>query len=131
MRLHNKGFSLIEAMLAVTMMAMILAPLLMLEGLVFDGVTRISEQFRRSLFAHNFLYQAVREQPIKAREFNLEQRKDLPPTNLRYKLKKVGDGVFKNQANLYRQEVTMMVNGKEQDSLVTYIFKPAEPKNEK
>lgn len=133
MRSLNKGFSLIEAMLAVTMMGMILAPLFLLEGTVFDGVTRITEQFRRYLFAHNFLYQVAREQSPKVREFSLEQKKDIPPTTLQYKLKKVSDGVFKNQKNLYRQEVLISTKDAkiQKDSLVTYLFKPTELKNEK
>ena len=133
MRSLSKGFSLIEAMLAVAMMGMILAPLFLLEGTVFDGVTKITEQFRRYLFAHNFLYQVAREQSPKVRDFNLEQKKELPATTLQYKLKKVSDGVFKNQKNLYRQEVLISTNNSKtpKDSLVTYLFKPTEMKNEK
>lgn len=133
MRSLSKGFSLIEAMLAVTMMGMILAPLFLLEGTVFDGVTKITEQFRRYLFAHNFLYQVAREQQPKVRDYTLEQKKELPSTSLRYTLKKVNDGVFKNQKNLYRQEVLISNQDSkiQKDSLVTYVFKPTEMKNEK
>lgn len=133
MRLLSKGFSLIEAMLAVTMMGMILAPLFLLEGTVFDGVTKITEQFRRYLFAHNFLYQAAREQQPKVRDYTLEQKKELPSTTLKYTLKKATDGVFKNQKNLYRQEVLISSQDSKtpKDSLVTYLFKPTEMKNEK
>lgn len=133
MRSLSKGFSLIEAMLAVTMMGMILAPLFLLEGTVFDGVTKITEQFRRYLFAHNFLYQVAREQQPKVRDYTLEQKKELPSTTLRYTLKKVNDGVFKNQKNLYRQEVLISTQDSkiQKDSLVTYVFKPTEIKNEK
>lgn len=133
MRLLSKGFSLIEAMLAVTMMGMILAPLFLLEGTVFDGVTKITEQFRRYLFAHNFLYQTIREQSPKTRDFTLEQKKETPATTLQYRLKKVTDGTFKNQKNLYRQEVLISTQDSKspKDSLVTYLFKPTEMKNEK
>lgn len=133
MRFKNEGSTLIETMLAVTMMAMILAPLFLLENTVFDGVTRVTEKFRRYLFAHNFLYDAQRKQPINAREFTLEQKQLVPETTLRYKLSKVGDGVFKKQSNLYKQEVVISSKDKEvsQESLVTYIFKPVQIKNEK
>lgn len=133
MRSLNKGFSLLEAMIAVTIMGMILAPLFLLEGTVFNGVTKVTEQFRRYLFAHNFLYQVSREQSPKVRDFTLEQKKELPPTTLDYKMKKVSDGVFKNQKNLYRQEVIITAKDKKipKDSLVTYLFKPVEINNEK
>ena len=88
---------------------------------------------QRSGLDHNFLYQTSREQSPKVRDFTLEQKKDIPPTNLRYSLKKVSDGVFKNQKNLYRQEVTIIAQDRKipKDSLVTYLFKPVEINNEK
>lgn len=133
MRSLSKGFSLLEAMLAVAIMGMVLAPLFLLEGTVFDGVTKITEQFRRYLFAHNFLYQVVREQSPKVRDYTLEQKKETPATTLQYRLKKVTDGAFKNQKNLYRQEVLISSQDSKtpKDSLVTYLFKPTEMKNEK
>lgn len=133
MRFKNEGSTLIETMLAVTMMAMILAPLFLLENTVFDGVTRITEQFRRYLFAHNFLYEAQRKQPDDAREFSLEHKEIMPETSLRYTLKKVSDGVFKKQTNLYRQEVVITSKDKHvaKDTLVTYIFKPIKIQDEK
>lgn len=107
MNFKNSGFSLIEAMLAVTIIGLVLAPLFLLEGTVFDQVTRAAYSFERFVIAQNFLYQARRAQPIASRDFSLEGKHERPLVQLEYRLMPVPENSVLSKFSLCRDQVTV------------------------
>lgn len=130
MHFKNDGFALIEAMFAVLLIGIVLSSLFLLENTVVENVGTLTQRYRRFLFAHNFLYEARRNQPLNAKEFTLEQKKNIPTTQLKYELKPVSEkSDFKNMRNLYKETIT--ITGPERapkEFYIAYRFKKQEPK---
>lgn len=130
MHFKNKsGFTLIEAMLAVAIMGIILTPLFLLEGTVFQGVSRFAQIFRRYMFAKEYLYEMRREQKEDATSLTLERNtKDIQPaTILRYTLGPVASqSSLKDFKRLYKETVRAsgMDRSVEPVTVVGFIFKP-------
>ena len=124
----KKGFTLIEAMLAVTIVALIVAPIFVLEDTLFNAVSRTAKQFHRFLFAQNFMMQARMEQKPGSTNFSLERREENPATILKYTLDKLpGNSSLKAVKNLYVEKVE--AKGQEKTSptvtLLSFQFRPA------
>ena len=131
MHFKNEGFTLIEAMFAVLILGMVLAPLFVLENSVLQGVGTATEKFNQWLAAQNFLYEARRSQPKEATEFSLEKKEKEPVIQLKYNLKPISDpSALKKKKNLYQETVTAtgpLKKGPSQD-LTCFRFKPARHK---
>jgi prepilin-type N-terminal cleavage/methylation domain-containing protein len=133
-RIKNKqaGFTLIEAMMAVAIVALVLTPLFMLETNVFTGVVRLAEQFQRSLFARTFLYRAQQQESPAATEYSASTKEERPLTAITYTLKPLDpQSKLAGIAHLYRQEVVAtgisIDNRQREVGLVHFIYKPAPP----
>jgi hypothetical protein len=130
MHFKNKsGFTLIEAMLAVVMIGMVLTPLFLLEGTVFQGVSRFAQIFRRYMFAKEYLYEMRRNQTDDTTSLTLEKNsKDArPATALRYTLGPVGTkSSLKDFKRLYKE--TVVASGMDKSAvsatLITFVYKP-------
>lgn len=121
------GFTLIEAMIAITIMGMVLAPMFLLETNVFNGVVRMGEQFERLLFAKYFLYIAQQQESQESTDYTLEQKKDRPLSMVRYTLKPIAQqSSLSPIKRLFKQEVIAsgMVRGSPQANFVCFIYKP-------
>lgn len=121
------GFTLIEAMIAVTIMGMILAPLFLLETNVFNAVVRMGEQFERFLFAKHFFYTAQQQEPLQSTDYTVEKKENRPLTMVRYSLKPIAPtSSLASVKRLYKQEMSAM--GLEPASpraqFVHFIYKP-------
>ena len=103
---NKQGFSLIEAMLAVTIVALVLTPMFSLETSIFNGVGRMAETFHRALFAQNFLYDAQRDEPAGSTSYTVERKEDKPLTMLKYTLSAIPKGSSLSPIKrLFRQQV--------------------------
>lgn len=125
MNFKHSGFSLIEAMLAVTIIGLVLAPLFLLEGTVLEQVMRSASSFERFVIAQNFLYQARRAQPIAARDFSLEGKHEKPLVQLEYRLAPVSENSVLSKFSLCRDQV--IVTGFERGdrfTLSSLVYKP-------
>jgi len=124
---NEQGFSLIEAMLAVTIIALVLTPMFVLENSIFNGVGRMAETFHRALFAQNFLYIAQRDEPVGSTNYTVERKEEKPLTMIRYTLKPVAKGsslagipyLFQQQA-----EAVGVEKGSPQATRVLFSFRP-------
>lgn len=130
MRFKNKsGFTLIEAMLAVAIMGIVLTPLFLLEGTVFQGVSKFAQIFRRYMFAKEYLYEIRRDQTDDITALTVERNlSDIKPaTILRYTLGPVGNkSSLKDAKRLYKE--TMIASGPNKlapsATLISFVFKP-------
>ena|SRR3989304_7621371 len=123
----NDGFSLIEVMLAITIMGLMLVPLFLLENTVVDNVSTMALRFRQALSAQNFLYEARRSQLATTTKFNLEKKDEALPFIFQYTLAPLPThSAFKKNRNLYSETVTVSEHRKkgEKQKLVTIQFKP-------
>lgn len=123
----STGFTLIEAMIAVTIMGMILAPLFLLETNVFNAVVRMGEQFERLLFTKHFLYVAQQQEPIQSTDYTVEKKEDRPLSMVRYSLKPIAPtSSLAGVKRLYRQEVTAtgIAATSPRAQLVHFVYKP-------
>jgi prepilin-type N-terminal cleavage/methylation domain-containing protein len=125
---NNDGLSLIEVMLAMTVIALIFTPLFILQGNVLQRVSRMSLRFKRIMQAENLLYKARKEQPINAKEFTLEET-DTSGTKYVYTLQPLSkDSRLASLAHvLYVERVIISWQdfGKPyNDTLITYVYKP-------
>jgi prepilin-type N-terminal cleavage/methylation domain-containing protein len=128
MNLYAKnGFTLIEAMLAVVIVSLILAPIFVLEDTIFSAVGRTAQQFQQLMFAKNFLYKTRLDQKPTVTNITVEKREENPVTILKYSLGPVpADSSVKNIKHLYREFVEAKVPEKNGLStpLLTFQFKP-------
>ncbi len=131
MSFKNKpGFSLIEAMFAITIIGLVLTPMFILENNVFNGIARMAETFHRLLFAQNFLYSAQRQEPPESTKYSLERKEDKPLSMARYTLAPIAkQSSLGSMKHLYQQRVE--VSGLEKSSpkatMIQCIFKPERP----
>ncbi len=124
---NHRGFTLIEAMIAVAIMGMVLTPMFLLETNVFNAVARMGEQFERFLFANHFLYIAQRQEPLETTDYSLEKREERPASMVRYSLKPIAaQSSLAKVKRLYKQELTAV--GIELKSpratIVRFVYKP-------
>ena len=122
---NNDGFTLIEVLLALSLMAMILTPILISESSIMLSVGTFTGQFQRIIAAKNYL--------IHAHKNTLEDKKtgpssiDNPPTTLTYKQDKASGAITKKFKDIYRETVRIEWTegtNKRQDLLVSFVFKP-------
>lgn len=124
---RNPGFSMIEAMIAITMVSLIVTPMLTLENSIFSGVERMAELFQRTLFAHNFLYDAQRDEPVGSTSYTVERKEDKPLTMVRYALSPIAQGSsLASIKYLFKQQVEArgLDKNSPQATQVFFIFQP-------
>jgi prepilin-type N-terminal cleavage/methylation domain-containing protein len=83
----NDGFTLIEILFALTIFAMIMTPLFVLQGIITKGVGTWTRNLQRTSRAHNFLIQTMLEQSD-AEETNIEKKIPYPKIKLRFSKQK-------------------------------------------
>ncbi len=130
MYFNNKsGFTLIEALLAVVIIGVVLTPLFLLEGTIFQGVGKYGQIFRRYMFAKEYMYEMRRKQTDDTTSLTLERsNKEVQPvTILRYTLGPVNkNSSLKNLKRLYKEVVVASGADKAASSasVVSFVFKP-------
>lgn len=133
---NRPGFTLVEAMIAVAMVALVAIPAL---NLILASQRRAiiaMHEFRRLLFAKNFLLEMQRnryvQQEDKKDDTSVTQYKNSPPTNLTYQIKPVDAKSPLHQiSGLFIEQVSYAWkdgNKNKQGSVVTLLYKrPVKP----
>lgn len=130
---HNKGFTLIEVMMAMMIASLTLAPIFLMFTAIIRQVNKSSRAYDYSLVGKNFLYEARQKQEPEAQDFSLEKKETEFDTTLAYSLNKgVGEqSALKALQGLHRETVTIswQENGQQkQDKLVAFVYKKPEQK---
>lgn len=123
------GFTLIEVLLALAIIALVLTPVFLTQINVYKGSTKAARMLARIFAAKTMLITSEFDLAPDARELRVEKKIDNPRTTLIYELKKVSEAsALKKFKNLLNESVTMQwvdANGKKrQEKLVTFLYKP-------
>ena len=130
---HSCGFTLVEVMLAMMIMALVLPPIFSIFGTVLQRVNKSSRRYDLTLLCKNFLYEARQKQEPDAQEFSLEKKETAFDGALTYSLEK---GVsqassLKSLQGLHREVVTISWqenDQKKEDQLIAFVYKKPEQK---
>ena len=91
--IHSKsreGFTLIETLLALSVMALLLTPLYLAQGTILRSVAFVSTKMQRVFFMKSFFFDArAAAEKQEAKEFVLEKKVDDPLMRLKYALSPV------------------------------------------
>ena len=128
---NHDGFTLIEAMLAITIAALVLTPVFILQGTVLQSIMRLSHRIERLFLAQQFLYEARSIKP-EAREFSLDKKIEEPQTILKYTMTSVPKkSQLANVPGLRIERVTVKWQDQgieRQDRLISFVYKPEQKK---
>ena len=129
---NHSAFTLIEAMFAIAITAIVLTPLFILQGTMLQQISRASHKIERIFLAQQFMYEAKRATPLDTREFTLEKKIDSPTTFLKYEIKPVPPQSSLAQINdLYIEYVTISWKDEthqKQNKIVNFVYKPKHKK---
>lgn len=129
---NHSAFTLIEAMFAIAITAIVLTPLFILQGIVLQQISRASYKVERIFLAQQFMYEAKRAMPLDTREFTLEKKIDNPPTFLKYEIRPISPQSSLAQINdLYIEYVTILWKDEtqhKQNKIVNFVYKPKHKK---
>lgn len=128
---NHDGFTLIEAMLAITIAALVLTPVFILQGTVLQSIMRLSHRIERLFLAQQFLYESRNIKP-EAREFSLDKKIEEPQTILKYTMTSVPKkSQLANVPGLRIERVTVKWQDQgieRQDRLISFVYKPEQKK---
>ena len=129
---NNAGFSIIEAMMAITIIGMVLAPVFVLETNVFEAVGRLAQGFHRIVLSQQFMFTAFKEQPAGSKEFKRERTQENPIATMRYTFAPVNKKSSLATLNeMYRKQV--VTSGVEKTSpegmAVQFVYQPERPQS--
>ena len=124
---NKSGFTLVETVIAVAIMALTVTPMFVLETNVFNAVVRWGEQFNRLLFAKAYIYTAVEKESPGSTDYSVEKKEDNPLSMVRYTRKPVSKkSALASIKNLYWQEsvASGLASASPQARIVSFVFKP-------
>ncbi len=124
---NSCGFTLIEVVLAVAIMAAILTPLFISEGAALLCVGRFSEAYRRIVAARSYLCVARRDEQAKKK--TAPRTLAEPPVTLTYVCEKAAGTIGTKFKDMRRQLVKIEWtedSRKKSDLLVSFAFVPSE-----
>jgi len=129
---NHSAFTLIEAMFAIAITAIVHTPLFILQGTILQQVSRASHKIERIFLAQQFMHEAKSTMPFDTREFTLEKKIDNPPTLLKYKIRPIPPQSSLTQINdLYIESVTISWKDEtqpKQNKTVNFVYKPKHKK---
>lgn len=132
---NHDGFTLVEVIMALAITAVVLTPIFIMHGMIFQRVSIGSQQFDYILACKALLVEARQKQEPDAQEFTLD--KSVPDLNATctYSLDKAVDqkSPFASLPGLHRESVVISWtedDKKKQEQLVTFIYKKPEQKKQ-
>ncbi|MFI5332706.1 MAG: type II secretion system protein J [Candidatus Babeliales bacterium] len=129
------GFTLIETLVALAIMATVLTPIFIAQGSMVYHVSRLTRYVQRMIYADLFLQESAITALKETKDVHLEKQMPFPQTQMVFDAKKVSDdSPLKKYPDLYVQRVTLTWHEdkiKRTDALVTFLYKPEKPKQEK
>lgn len=134
--IHSKnkssGFTLVEVLLSLAIIGIVLTPIFLIQSLVLRRTSAGARQFSRLMNAKDFLVDQQFENIQEAQEVSAERKITNPPTTLVFSSKKLPENsALKKFKHIMLDTVTLQwteQNKKRQEKLVTFTFKPEEPK---
>lgn len=130
---HKRGFTLIEVVLAMSIAALVLTPILTILSTIIQRVDRSSKAFDYILLCKNLLYEARQKQEPDAQNFSLDKTDVDSGAVLTYSFEKSVDpkSSLASLQGLHKELVTVAWkerDKKRQEQLVTFVYKKPEQK---
>lgn len=127
----RSGFSLIEVLFALTIVAFLVTPALGLISSVQRSISTATLSLRRTFAARSFLYESRRKTDDLSQPVSMKKTISSPPTTLEYDLKKPDKQVeLSKLPGLYIEQVTIK-HGLKSDLLVTMRYQKPSKKEKK
>jgi len=127
-RSKRSGFTLLEVMVAIGIIAIGFTPILLLQNTVLTQVSGMGQRLHRIFFAKEFIFTAREKREEGTAQFYLEQQLPYPPTKLLYRSDPVdNEPKFDGLRGLYSEQViASWQNGatREREVLLTFGFEP-------
>lgn len=124
---HN-GFTLLEAIFALAIAAIVLTPLFILQGNVLQRVSSSAARLQRMFFAQNYIYEIRQDTAPNVHDSNHEKKIDDPGMLMQYSLKPVQKkSSLASVEGLLSERVSFSWEWQSKgytDQLVTLLFKP-------
>lgn len=131
---NNSGFTLIETLLALAIMAMVLTPIFITQGSMLYHVSRLMRHVERMVHGELYLQESIIAAAKETKDVHQEKDATQPSVHMVFDAKKVADdSPFKKFPDLYAQRVTLSWQEdkvKRTDTLLTFLYKPEQPKKE-
>jgi prepilin-type N-terminal cleavage/methylation domain-containing protein len=124
---NTNGFTMMESIFAVAIIAVVLTPIFILQGNTLRNVATIANYMQRLFFAADFLQQARQTQAPIVRQFMLEKKENNPQTILKYELSSTQNPALKDIPGILQEKVTITWQEdrhRRSDALVSYVYKP-------
>jgi prepilin-type N-terminal cleavage/methylation domain-containing protein len=129
--LHKtSGFTLIEVLLAITILGLVLAPIYMLQGNVLQTASQRAQSLLRLLFAKNLLITGGPQMTADPKKDRIEKKLEDPKTEFLFERKAASKGSsLKQFEHLMLDTVTYSWGdrkSKQKEKIITFVFKPKE-----
>ncbi len=130
---HNGGFTLVEVILSLAITGLVLTPIFIIHGGVFERVGRTSQAFDVIMYCKELFYEARIKQDPDAQEFTLEKGMVDFDGARTYRLEKSINqkSSLASVMGLHKESVTMTWTDrgeKKREELVTFVYKSPEQK---
>ena len=125
---HKPGFTLVEVILALAITALVLTPIFIMHAMIFQRVSRSSQDFEVLMYCKNLLYEARQKQEVDTQEFTLEKGMvDFSGTRT-YRLESGVDAKssLHGIVGLHKESVTLnwtYLGEKKREQLVNFVYK--------
>jgi len=135
MHSRSRGFSLVEVMIAIGIIAIGLTPALLLQNMVLTRVHRMGTRLNRVFLAKQFIFTAREKRGEGVDEFYLEDQEESPKTKLLYRSEPVdSEAKFDGLRGLYSERVVLSWQDgteRQRENLVTFGFEPVRDRKKK
>jgi type II secretory pathway pseudopilin PulG len=130
---NRAGFTLIDVMIAITIVGLVIPPALSFQFSIMRQVNQVLAQYRRLLLANNLFVEMHMEQKIKPGQTEVQKKEGAPPTILNYVLKSAKDNPqLKKFPSLYFEYIKISApESPKIDTLATLVFRPQQVQKEK
>jgi prepilin-type N-terminal cleavage/methylation domain-containing protein len=133
---NRQGFTLIEVLLAMAIMALVLTPIFVTQGTLLQSVSKVSRKMARIFFEKQFLFDTAFKTQLQEQKdtplITIEKNFNDPEVFLTYEVLPIPkNSKLVNFADVYIERVKSRLqqdNKNQQIDLVTFAFKPPLPK---
>jgi len=126
--LAKTGFTLIEVLLALSIVGLVLTPILMLQSMLIKNTNKRAQLIDRIYAAKKFLIDSEVALAPDANESSADKKISNPPTIMRFELKNVSSNSSLKKFKSIKQASVISSwvepGAKRQERIVTFLFRP-------
>lgn len=132
---NSSGFTLIEVLLSIALVAIVLGPIYILQHTIFNNTVRATDAVDRMFIAYSFLLDAQKQKAAGAQQKKITKTIADPKTELKYEIKELGgdSSLSKRFNHLYVEQVSYnwsTLGLPYSDAYALIVFEPPQEKEE-